>query len=97
MSGSRLERKIRNFDPFHDDLQEFLQLLKDNWVVAKSQMKVKGVTTIYLELHTGGYSDNEHLIGVLERNFLFWSMYWQKSTRGGHYYFKIVKPKRKKK
>lgn len=43
-----------------------------------------------LELHTGGWSGNEMIISALEKsNSLFWSFYWQKSERGGHYYFNV--------
>lgn len=41
-----------------------------------------------LELHTGGWSGNEEIIGALTKNH-FWFFYWQKSERGGHYYFEI--------
>ena len=40
-----------------------------------------------LRLSTGGWSGNEDIIGALRRNFLFWSMYWFKTQRGGHYWF----------
>ena len=40
-----------------------------------------------LELHTGGWSGNEDIIAALRSNFLFWSMYWWTSRRGGHYVF----------
>jgi hypothetical protein len=57
--------------------------------------KVTGV-----ELHTGGWSGNESIIGALEQNFMFWSMSFWKHYRGGHYYFQIPmmiwnKPKEK--
>ena len=41
-----------------------------------------------LELHTGGWSGNEVIIEALEYN-VFWTLYWQKSERGGHYYFDL--------
>ena len=41
-----------------------------------------------LELHTGGWSGNEDIIGALRSSF-FWFLYWQKSLRGGHYWFTI--------
>lgn len=41
-----------------------------------------------LQLHTGGWSGNEDIISKLEQTF-FWFMYWDKSERGGHYYFEI--------
>jgi hypothetical protein len=42
-----------------------------------------------LELHTGGWSGNEDIISALQDNFLFWNLCWEKTTRGGHYHFKI--------
>lgn len=41
-----------------------------------------------LELHTGGWSGNEEIIGELQQTF-FWMFYWQCSIRGGHYYFHL--------
>ncbi|MGB9808442.1 MAG: hypothetical protein ACPLSA_00145 [Caldanaerobacter sp.] len=41
-----------------------------------------------LELHTGGWSGNEGIIAALQKS-MFWSLYWEKSERGGHYYFEI--------
>ena len=49
-----------------------------------------------LELHTGGWSGNEVIVSALERSdSLFWSFYWQKSERGGHYYFELPPEKKK--
>lgn len=42
-----------------------------------------------LYLSTGGWSGNEDIIVSLQQNFLFWSMYWERSVRGGHYRFII--------
>lgn len=42
------------------------------------------------ELHTGGWSGNEEIIRALMKNSVFWSQYWEKIVRGGHYYFKIL-------
>lgn len=42
-----------------------------------------------LYLSTGGWSGNESIIYSLQKNFLFWAMYWEKSIRGGHYWFII--------
>lgn len=39
-----------------------------------------------LELHTGGWSGNEEIIGILQDTF-FWFFHWHKHERGGHYYF----------
>lgn len=39
-----------------------------------------------LELHTLGWSGNEHIIYSLKKNW-FWSSCWEHTRRGGHYYF----------
>lgn len=41
-------------------------------------------------LATGGWSGNESLIGALQENFVFWSLCWQMSERGGLYVFRIA-------
>jgi hypothetical protein len=41
-----------------------------------------------LELHTGGWSENERIITELAQT-IFWAFFWQKSERGGHHYFTI--------
>ncbi len=41
-----------------------------------------------LELHTGGWSGNEEIMGVL-RETLFWSVSWREIKRGGHYYLAV--------
>jgi hypothetical protein len=47
-----------------------------------------------LALHTCGWSGNEDIINTL-RDTIFWGLYWEKSTRGGHYYFVLPKKGRK--
>lgn len=42
-----------------------------------------------LELHTGGWSGNESLITALQDNALFWATCWEKSERGGHFWFSL--------
>ncbi len=41
-----------------------------------------------LALHTGGWSENEEIIMALQ-NTTFWAICWEKSERGGHYYFSV--------
>lgn len=40
-------------------------------------------------ISTGGWSGNEDLIGAMHDNWIFWSMCWEQSRRGGHYIFKL--------
>ena len=42
-----------------------------------------------LELHTGGWSGNEEIIDAIQRHPTFWMYFWQKTERGGHYYFDL--------
>jgi len=42
-----------------------------------------------LILHTGGWSGNEDIIVALKDNMMFWQLCWEKSVRGGHFYFGI--------
>ena len=39
-----------------------------------------------LELTTGGWSENEYIIDMIEGTW-FWFLWWQESRRGGYYKF----------
>lgn len=38
---------------------------------------------------TGGWSGNEELISTMGENFLFWSIHWDSSARGGLHKFRV--------
>ena len=42
-----------------------------------------------LSISTGGWSGNEDIIGAMMDNFIYWSLCWETSRRGGHYTFKL--------
>ena len=71
-------------------LETFLDYLETHWHWP-DYFKRSGKKVVRLELHTGGWSGNEDIIEALHGawNGMFWFLYWQKSTRGGHYYFTI--------
>ena len=82
--------RLKGWDFLEDSLEDFLKLLSSLW--HWSTFGYKRVNhksgTIRLELHTGGWSGNEDIIAMLQQN-IFWSMFWQRSRRGGHYYLLI--------
>ena len=73
-----------------DDALALIEYIKSIWWAPDWGFVLKGKRVLKLELHTGGWSGNEEIIGVLMNNF-FWHFYWEKSERGGHYYFEIGK------
>ena len=42
-------------------------------------------------ISTGGMSDNEVLIGAMQKNALCWSLTWRSTRRGGHYVFERLR------
>jgi len=69
-------------------------LVEENTNWSDWAISIKGKRILHFEYHTGGWSGNEDVIGALKNNLLFWPMFWQKSTRGGHYFFRIYPIKR---
>src|SRR3990167_6114070 len=74
---------IKDFDLIRRRIGELLDYIELLWKYP--ERFVRGQHTLYLS--TGGWSGNEDIIGALRRNFVFWSLYWRRSERGGHYFF----------
>jgi hypothetical protein len=68
---------------------ELIDYLKSIWIYPERHIKYDNGK---LELHTGGFSINEDYIDILSET-IFWNLFWDKSERGGHYYFTIYKSK----
>ena len=80
---------IEKFDLTKNNVLELLEYIENIWWMPDWGYNIKGKRILKLELHTGGWSGNEDIIRSLQTNFIFWSMYWVKHIRGGHYYFTI--------
>jgi len=87
-------KAIKEWDILEQGVSELLELVIENTNWADRQIHITGKKVIRFEYHTGGWSGNEDVIKVLRQNLLFWHFFWQKSTRGGHFYFKIEHPER---
>lgn len=79
--------KIKKW-PFND-FKGLIQYIKGMWNYADLNYFV--LDKYKLELHTGGWSGNEDIIMALQKNYVFLGMFWEKSERGGHYYFDLNK------
>ncbi len=80
--------EIETYDTVKDGVKGLVELVQALWIYP-DYFKLKGKRTMYLELHTGGWSGHEDVIYYLKKNYLFWSLSWRMSKAGGHYYFKL--------
>ncbi|MBT9167222.1 MAG: hypothetical protein DDT19_00547 [Syntrophomonadaceae bacterium] len=77
-------------------VSDLLDYLESLWWGSELGFKLKGKKVLRLELHTFGWSGNEDIISALHKSW-FWRLYWEKSVRGGHFYFKCFRMKKGKK
>jgi len=84
-TDKELER-IKRWDPL--DPRGLIEFIEALWWEPAWGFRLTGKRILRLELHTGGMSDNEAIINALQNNW-FWILYWQRSDRGGHYYFRV--------
>jgi len=77
---------IKDWDVLKSNVSGLLDFIEARWRWSDTYMKREGDK---VELHTGGWSGNEDIIGALEGNHTFWLTCWMKSERGGHYWFEI--------
>lgn len=85
-------KAIKEWDILNQGLSGLLKLIEENTNWADRQINITGKKVIRFEYHTGGWSGNEDVIEALRQNLCFWAFFWQKSIRGGHFYFKIEHP-----
>ena len=82
-------KQIKEWDILENGVLGLLDIVKENTKWADRQITHRGKRVVYYTYHTGGWSGNEDVIKALMRNFFFRSLYWEKTERGGHYYFRI--------
>ena len=80
---------IRGWDFNKGSVMDFLAFIESVWHWPDWGYELKGKRILRLELHTRGLSENESVMSALKANSIFWIMCWEKSVRGGRYYFRI--------
>ena len=88
----KILKRVENWDFSKRSIDEFLTLIEDLWSY-KDRFVLTNKNVLRLYLSTGGWSGNESIIGAMMSNHLFWMCCWEKSRRGGHYWFKINEKK----
>jgi len=83
-------KKIREWNLVKDGYHDLIRLVQENWKF--EEFEYFALNGKNLELHTGGWSGNEDIIDALKQTD-FWTAYWMKTERGGHYYFELKKLK----
>lgn len=66
--------------------KDALNMLEEDWNFTYGDID-HDVDDWTMVLHTGGWSENEEAIDNFSKT-MYWTLYWYKSERGGHYYFK---------
>lgn len=85
-SDSDLER-IEKWDcKSFADLAPLIEFVYDRWNEHYGDAKREGRI---LTLVTGGWSGNESIVGAMRANYVFWSVCWVSSERGGKYVFEL--------
>ena len=79
-------KRIAEWDISKNGIDGLLELIESIWWCPEYGY---GFAEGKLQLHTLGWSGNEDIIAALQANFIFWSIYWKSSERGGHYFFEI--------
>lgn len=80
---SAVLEKIKDWDT--NDFHGLMEYIREYWIQWGSFKKDGEIYT----LATGGWSGNEDIISSLSENFVFWSLYWESSNRGGRHVFAL--------
>ena len=93
VNGYPTEETLKEIESFKinkelSNLPDYLSLIFSHWEYPEWGILYNRSSGI-LELHTAGWSGNESIVCSMKKTFMFWSLFWCKSTRGGHYYFEL--------
>ena len=75
-----------------NDFPGLIKFVKNLWWQAEwGWREEREDDSIFCFISTGGWSENEELIGSMKKNQIFWLFCWVASHRGGHYEFEVKK------
>ena len=81
---------IKNFDVLKKGgVDDLVQLILDLWDNNYGRATYENGI---LELHTGGWPENEEVYSAIQQNMMFMSGFWTLELHGGHYWF-VIKDK----
>lgn len=86
-----LRQIVEEFDFKKDSVIEMAQCIVDAWDTHYGSAilhEPDDAGDQIVELHTGGWSENEEILDQIEHT-MFWGVFWWKSERGGHYWLKV--------
>lgn len=78
---------VRSYDVLKDGPCGLIRAIKAEWQWPRLIRWYPASKT--LKISTGGWSDHEEIMGALQENWMFWSLFWYATIRGGHYTFKL--------
>lgn len=83
-------RQIEKFDLGRnlENLPKYLDFVLSHWVYPDCGIKYDEKAKC-LSLSTIGWSGNESLIYSMKKTPMFWILFWDMSSRGGHYRFEL--------
>jgi hypothetical protein len=70
----------------YKDCYNLFLFIQSLWNKEKGKCTIK-IYQVYFG--TGGWSGNEEIISALQNNYMIWSLTWQKSERGGAFWFTL--------
>lgn len=82
--------------PHDGDMKDLVEFLQSIWEFDPPTVEngtddlFEGKKVKKIGIHSWGWSGNEDIIECLKNSrSMFWFFFWQRSERGGHYYFSV--------
>lgn len=90
MNNYPTEEQLKQIEIWRgDDFHGLMKFIKPIWMYSDCGYWKQEKSEYHIS--TGGWSGNEEIIDSMQKNYIWWTMFWKQSTRGGHYIFKDTK------